>query len=53
MFTDLLKSLQNMIEYENDDEIISIHLLCPISAPNFKYQYVREYKQILRSRTET
>lgn len=51
-FSDLIESLQRIIEYETDYDIISIHLFCSISAPSFQYHHVREYKQLLKSKLE-
>lgn len=51
-FTDLLQSLQNLVVYENDCDIIRIHIGCQISAPSKMYSTVLEYKEILKSKDE-
>lgn len=51
-FTQLLQSLENMVVYENDSEILEIHIGCQISAPSKMYSLVLEYKEILKSKLE-
>ena len=52
-FSDLLQSLQNIVVYENDIEVLKVHIGCQISAPSKMYSTVLEYKEILKSKEET
>ncbi|XP_070498291.1 uncharacterized protein [Chironomus tepperi] len=51
-FTDIMSSLENLIPFENDLEIVKIHISVQISAPSKEYSNVLAYKQLLRSREE-
>ena len=45
-------SLENLIPFENDLDIVKIHISVQISAPSKEYSNVLGYKQLLRSREE-
>lgn len=51
-FNELLQTLQNLVVYENDCEILKIHISCQMSAPSKMYSAVLEYKEILKSKQE-
>lgn len=51
-FQELLQSLQSLVVYENDPEILNYHIACQISAPSKMYSSVLEYKEVLKSKEE-
>lgn len=52
VFTDIMSSLENLITFENDLDVVKIHISVQISAPSKEYSNVLAYKQLLRSREE-
>jgi hypothetical protein len=49
-FSSIIESLENLVMYENDCEIIDIHTNINISAPPKEYSRVIEYKLQLKTR---
>lgn len=47
-----MNNLENLIPFENDLDIVKIHISVQISAPSKEYSNVLAYKQFLRSREE-
>lgn len=51
-FGDIMSSLENLIPFENDLDVVKIHISIQISAPSKEYSRVLAYKQLLRSRED-
>lgn len=51
-FSELIQLLENVIPYENDTDVIQLHISCQIPAPRKEYSRVMEYKDILRTRLD-
>jgi hypothetical protein len=51
-FKDIMSSLENLIPFENDLDVVKIHISVQISAPSKEYSNVLAYKQFLRSRED-
>jgi len=51
-FADIMSSLENLIPFENDLDVVKIHISIQISAPSKEYSRVLAYKQLLRSRED-
>lgn len=49
-FSDIIQTLENLVPFENDLDIVKITLSVQISAPSKEYSKVLGYKQLLKSR---
>lgn len=53
MFSELIESLENMVFYENDFDVLDVHLTTQISAPNKLYNRVLEYKRLIQTKWDS
>ncbi|KAG5680020.1 hypothetical protein PVAND_009553 [Polypedilum vanderplanki] len=49
-YINIIETLQNTVSYENDYDILEIHIKTQIAAPSKEYSRVLEYKRLLQSR---
>jgi hypothetical protein len=50
LFVQLIETLQNVVCYENDSDLLEFHVASSLSAPHREYSRILEYKRLLQSR---